>query len=239
MDPLFSMRVEKPSENTKADFKRFMKDYKYEYLSIFDHLKSALLFDLDLEEKFTSEKNASESQMSYLLLVGLNLVESYFYKYNFPDMYGDMDQEKITKYSTVIEKYYEFYDQIIGKHVTTMKEDELLIVYSPHGVEPLPIWKRLAFWVFEDPDVSAYHENSPEGVVFFYGKNIIHGRHIDSMRLIDITPTLLNYLELPVGKDMDGIVNSSMFVEDFKIGNPVLYISSYEEVEIKVPESPQ
>jgi len=239
MDPLFSMKVENPSENTEADFNRFNKDYKYEYLSIFDHLKNALLSDLDLEEKFTNEKNASGAQMSYLLLVGLNLVESYFYKYNFPDMYGDIDQEKITKYSTVIEKYYEFYDQIIGKHLASMKEDELLIVYSPHGIEPLPIWKRLVFWFFEDPDVSAYHENSPEGVVFFYGKNIIHGRHIEDMRLIDFTPTLLNYLELPVGKDMDGIVNSSMFVEDFKIGNPVLYISSYEEVEIKVPESPQ
>ncbi|MFC2165284.1 hypothetical protein ACFLT2_09845 [Acidobacteriota bacterium] len=239
MDPLFSMKVENPSENTQADFNRFNKDYKYEYLGIFDHLKNALLSDLDLEEKFTNEKNASEAQMSYLLLVGLNLVQSYFYKYNFPDMYGDIDQEKINKYSTVIEKYYELYDQIIGKHLVTMKEDELLIVYSPHGVEPLPIWKRIAFWIFEDPDVSASHSNSREGVVFFYGKNIIHGRHIEGMRLIDMAPTLLNYLELPVGKDMDGIVNSSMFLEDFKIGNPVLYISSYEEVEIKVPESPQ
>ena len=211
----------------------------YEYLSIFDHLKKALLCDLDLEEKFRERRTASEAQMSYLLLVGLNLVQSYFYKYNFPDMYGDIDQEKITKYSTVIEKYYELYDQIIGKHLATMKEDELLIVYSPHGVEPLPIWKRIAFWVFEDPDVSASHTNSREGVVFFYGKNIIHGRRIEGIRLIDMAPTLLNYLELPVGKDMDGIVNSSMFVEDFKIGNPVLYISSYEEVEIKVPESPQ
>ena len=102
MDPLFSMKVENPSDNTEADFNRFNKDYKYEYLGIFDHLKNALLSDLDLEEKFTNEKNASEAQMSYLLLVGLNLVQSYFYKYNFPDMYGDMGQEKITKYSTVI-----------------------------------------------------------------------------------------------------------------------------------------
>jgi len=239
MDPLFCMKVENPSESTKAYFNRFIKEYRYEYQSIFDHLKSAFLFDLDLEEKFTKEKNASEAQMSYLLLVGLNLVQSYFYKYNFPSMYGDIDQEKITKYSTVIEKYYQFYDQIIGKHLASMKEDDLLVVYSPHGVEPMPIWKRLAFRIFEDPDISASHENSPEGVVFFYGKNIIHGKRIEGMRLIDMAPTLLNYLELPVGKDMDGIVNSSIFVEDFKIGNPVLYISSYEEVEIKVPEPTQ
>jgi len=239
MDPLFCMGVEHPSPATEANFNRFLKDYKFEYMSIFDHLRSALLCDLDLEQKFTNAKNTSEAQMSYLLLVGLNLVESYFYKFNFPDMYGDIDQEKITKYSTVIERYYELYDQIIGKHLASMKEDELLIVYSPHGIEPLPIWKRLAFWLFEDPDVSASHGNSPEGVVFFYGKNIIHGKRIENIRLIDLAPTLLNYLGLPVGKDMDGIVNSSMFVDDFKIGNPVLYISSYEEVEIKVPEAPQ
>ena len=56
------------------------------------------------------------------------------------------------------------------------------------------------------------------------------------MKLIDIAPTLLNYLGLPVGKDMDGIVNSSIFMERFKLGNPVLYISSYEEIAIKQPE---
>jgi hypothetical protein len=235
-DPSYCVEVDTPSENTKSVFNRFYKDYKFESGIIFENLQRALLSDIECEEKFTQSKSEIQPQLSYLLLNGLNVVESYFYKYNFPDLFGDIDQEEITKYSTVIENYYQLYDQVIGKHLATMKEDELLVVYSPHGIEPLPIWERMVRWIFGDRDTSAYHEKGPEGVVFFYGKNIIRGRHIEETRLIDIAPTLLNYLELPVGKDMDGIVNSAMFVEDFKIENPVLYITSYEEVEIKVPE---
>jgi len=188
------------------------------------------------EEAFLRQKEETEPQLCYLLLVGLNLVESYFYKYNFPDTFGAIDQEEISEFASVIDNYYKFYDQIIGKYLASMKDDELILVYSPHGVEPLPVWKRLLHWIFGDPIVSAHHERAPDGVFYFYGKNIIHGKQIKGMRLIDIAPTLLNYLELPVGKDMDGVVNSSIFVDDFKFGNPVLYISSYEEVEITPPQ---
>lgn len=228
--------VDSPSESTMSLFNRLYKDYKFENNAILDHLRHALLSDISCEEKFTQSKNALQPQISYLLLNGLNLVESYFYKYNFPDLFGDIDQEELSKFGSVIQNYYQLYDQIIGKHLASLKEDELLIVYSSHGIEPLPIWKRMVHWIFGDKDISAYHENGPEGVIFFYGKDIIRGRHIEDMHLIDIAPTLLNYLELPVGKDMDGIVNSTMFEERFKVENPVLYITSYEEVEIKIPE---
>ena len=232
-DPLYCIDVPDVSEITQAAYSRFVKDYKLENLEILNHLRQALLFDMDCEERFLQKKEELQPQVSYLLLSGLNLVESYFYKYNFPDMFGAIEQEEIAKFSSVIEDYYQFYDQILGKHLAAMKEDELILVYSPHGIEPLPVWRRLLQWIFGDPAVSAYHEGAPAGVVYFYGKNIAHGIQVEGLRIIDIAPTLLNYLELPVGKDMDGIVNSSIFIEDFKIENPVLYISSYEEVEIK------
>jgi hypothetical protein len=238
-DRLKCMHVGSPSETTESLFNRLYKDYRFENNVILDHLRQALLSDIDCDEKFTQRKSEIQPQLSYLLLSGLNLVESYFYKFSFPDLFGDIDQEEISKFSTVIENYYKLYDQIVGKHLATMKEDELLVVYSPHGIEPLPIWKRMVHWLFGDKDIAAYHENGPEGVIFFFGKDIIRGRHIEEMRLIDIAPTLLNYLELPVGKDMDGIVNSTMFREGFKVENPVLYISSYEEVEIKSPPEEQ
>jgi len=86
-------------------------------------------------------------------------------------------------------------------------------------------------WVLNHPAVSAYHAEAPEGVVFFYGQEIIKGKNIEGMKLVDVAPTLLNYLGLPVGKDMDGIVNSSIFLNEYK--NPVLYISSYEDYDIR------
>jgi hypothetical protein len=225
-----------PSEKAAKLFNSFFQELQYEKSNIFDKLKQAFFRDYEYEEKFVEEKNQTQPQLAYFLLNGLNIVETYFYKYSFPDLFGDIDQEEINKYSSVIEKYYQFYDQIIGKYLASMKEDDLLIIYSPHGIEPLPLWKRVVERILGNPEVSAYHENAPEGVVFFYGKSIVKGKNIEGTRLIDIAPTLLYYLGLLVGKDMDGIVQSSIFVDEFTAENPVPYIFSYDEVTIKRPK---
>lgn len=225
-----------PSEKTEKLFNSFFQELQYETSNIFSKLQQAFFRDYEYEEKVLEEKNKTQPQLVYFLLNGLNIVETYFYKYSFPDLFGDIDQKEINKYSSVIEKYYQFYDQIIGKYLASMKEDELLIIYSPHGIEPLPLWKRVVERILGNPEVSAYHENAPEGVIFFYGKSIVKGKNIEGTRLIDIAPTLLYYLGLLVGKDMDGIVQSSIFVDEFTAENPVPYIFSYDEVTIKKPK---
>ncbi|MEW5900844.1 MAG: alkaline phosphatase family protein, partial [Acidobacteriota bacterium] len=197
--------------------------------------KTAFFRDNAAEEAASAEKYQKSPQVFYLRLDGLNSVQAYFFKYSSPQYFGDIDQERISRYGPVIEKYYEFYDELIGRYLTGMKEDELLVVYSPFGVEPLPLWKRFVERLLGDPDVSAYHERSPEGVVLFYGKGIRKGNRAGNMRLVDIAPTLLYYLGLPVGRDMDGIVQSPLFVAEFTAENPVIYISSYEDFYIRPP----
>jgi predicted AlkP superfamily phosphohydrolase/phosphomutase len=153
--------------------------------------------------------------------------------FSFPGEYGDIAQERIERYGAVIERTYDYYDGLIGKFLTGLKEDEILVVYSPFGVEPLPLWKRFVERLLGDPDVSAYHELAPDGVVFFYGKGVRKARLQEPLRIVDITPTLLYFLGLPVGRDMDGIVRSAVFGDDFIAENPIIYISSYEEFEIR------
>lgn len=235
MDWPYEFQIANPTQKSEKLFNLYFKELKYEPSDIFNIMKQAFFRDTEYEEKISQEKNGSQPQVIYFLLNGLNIVETYFYKYSFPDLFGNIDQEDINKYSSIIEKYYQFYDQIIGKYLASLKEDEVLVVYSPHGIEALPLWKRFVEWLLGNAEVSAYHENAPEGMIFFYGKEIVRGKNLEGMKLIDITPTLLHYLGLPVGKDMDGIVNSSIFVEEFKVENPILYISSYEEITIKSP----
>lgn len=233
LDWPYKLKITKPSPKAEKHFNLFFKELKYEPSHISNVVEQAFYGDFAYEEQFNQEKNKTHPQIVYFLLSGLNIVESYFYKYNFPDLFGNIDQEKINKYSSIIEKYYQYYDQIIGKYLASLKENEVLVIYSPHGIEALPLWKRFVEWLLGNAEISAYHEQAPDGVIFFYGKDIARGKNIEGMKLIDITPTLLNYLGLPVGKDMDGIVNSSIFMEEFKRENPVLYISSYEEISVK------
>ncbi len=216
----------------ETTFNRIFEDLRFETGEVFGKLKQALCFDIMLEKSVSQERETSLPQLFHFQLPGLNEAKKYFFKYSYPEIFGELDQTDLARYSKVIERYYQYYDQIIGKFLAAKKDDELLVVYSPHGIDMLPMWKRISEWIFGDSNVSGYHEKAPEGVVFFLGNEIASGRNISGMRLIDVAPTLLHYLGLPVGKDMDGVVNSSVFSPEYK-SEPVLYISSYEELEFK------
>ncbi len=198
--------------------------------------KSAFFKDCAREETVAREKSEAQPEVLYFLLDGLNLVETYFYKFSFPQQFGTIDQGDINLYGPVIEKYYEFYDALIGKYLTALKEEELLVVFSPHGIAPLPVWKRFVERLLGDPRVSAYHEMAPEGMIFFYGQAVRRGQKTGGVRLVDIAPTLLYYLGLPVGRDMDGVSASSFFTDEFVRENPIIYISSYEDFRIQLPQ---
>ncbi|MGB7296865.1 MAG: hypothetical protein WBC70_14865 [Candidatus Aminicenantales bacterium] len=202
---------------------------------LFTLARAAFFRDWAIEEVALGERSARSPQIFHLRLDGLNAVQAYFYKYCFPQPFGGVPQEGIDRYGAVIERYYEHYDGLIGKFLTGMKDDEILVVYSAFGVEPLPLWKRVLERMLGDPEVSAYHEEAPEGVVFFYGRSIRKAKNTETIRIVDIVPTLLYYLGLPVGRDMDGFVRSSLFSDDFRAMNPIIYISSYDDFEIQPP----
>jgi len=229
-------KIPDPTPRAETRFNLIFEDLKSDNSLIFSTVKRAFFSDFEYEDQVMQVKSGTQPQIVYFMLNGLNEVERYFYKYTFPDLFGNIEQDEINRYSSVIERYYQFYDDIIGRYLASRKEDELLVVYSPHGIEPLPLWNRVTEWLFGSAEISAYHELAPDGVAFFYGREIWRGRNIEGMRLIDIAPTLLNFLGLPIGKDMDGIVYSSIFRDEFKLENPVLFISSYEEHTIKQPD---
>ena len=221
--------------NPRTDklFRSVFQDFQFESSWIFTQVKQAFLRDADSEEQAFQAKSDIQPRMFSLLLDGATTAEMYFYKYSFPGEFGEIRQDEIQKYGSVIEKYYLFYDQIISKYLASLKEGELFIVYSPHGIESLPFWKRVVEWTLGNAEVSSYHEQAPPGVAFFYGKGIIKGGNFDAIRLVDLAPTILYYLGLPVGKDMDGGVRGSLFERAFADENPVLTITSYDDVGIK------
>jgi hypothetical protein len=199
-------------------------------------VRNAFLRDFAAEESSGAERDERQSQVFHLRLDGLNIVQAYFYKYSFPEQFGDIPPDRLERFGSVIEHYYEYYDGLVGKFLTGLKEDEILAVYSPFGVEPLPLWKRFVERLLGDPEISAYHELAPDGVIFFYGKGVRKAKQEGALRIVDITPTLLYFLGLPVGRDMDGMVRSSVFGDDFIAENPIIYISSYEEFQVEPPQ---
>lgn len=235
--------VAPPSAETRGDpdpradkaFGQVFKMDGSETGRLLEAARRAFARDWALEEGAFAEKGRRAPGYFHLRLDGLNTVEAFFYKYSFSEQFGNIAPEELNRYGPVISRYYEFYDQLIGKYLTGLKDNDLLVVYSPYGVEPLPLWKRFVEWTLGNSDISAYHEDQPDGVVFFYGNGIGRRNTVEGIKIVDIAPTLLYYLGLPVGKDMDGIVQSPVFIGDFTAENPIFSISSYEEIEFRKP----
>jgi predicted AlkP superfamily phosphohydrolase/phosphomutase len=75
-------------------------------------------------------------------------------------------------------------------------------------IEPLP------------PEASGGRHH-PEGVFLAIGPGIRRGALVDGARIIDITPTILYALGLPVPEDLDGRVLTEAFTSEYLAANPV------------------
>ena len=60
-----------------------------------------------------------------------------------------------------------------------------------------------------------------EGILIVSGKGIKRGFDIKGATLVDIAPTALHLLDLPIPIDMDGKVSSTMFEEDWMKSHPI------------------
>jgi hypothetical protein len=225
--------IQAPGPRAEKQAAEILGDSAFPGDPLFALARAAFLRDWATEAAANKERSALSPQVFHLHLDGLNTVQAYFYKYSVPQSFGGVPQEGIDRYGAVIERYYEYYDGLIGKFLTGLKDDEILVVYSAFGIEPLPLWKRFVERLLGDSEISAYHELAPDGVGLFYGRGIQKSRNTETIRIVDIVPTLLYYLGLPVGRDMDGIVRSSIFSDDFRAINPIIYISSYEDFQVQ------
>jgi len=76
-----------------------------------------------------------------------------------------------------------------------------------------------------DYRISGMHDKY--GIFIAYGPIIKQGYEIGKVGITDIVPTLLYYLGMPVGKDMDGLVKDSLFEKDFN-NKRIQYIGTYD-----------
>ena len=101
-----------------------------------------------------------------------------------------------------------------------------MLIVSSHGMEPLTPLKRVLERLVGDPLVSGTHERAPDGFALAFGPAVRPGRP-DRGSVADITPTVLYFLGLPIGRDMDGTARTDFFQPAFTASRPVAFIPSY------------
>jgi hypothetical protein len=97
---------------------------------------------------------------------------------------------------------------------------------SGFGVRPVTPLKHFAAHLLRDPDVRATHENGPDGFLLAYGTTVAPGRKPRGS-IVDLTPTVLYFLGLPIGRDMDGFARADVFLPSFTADRPITFIPSH------------
>lgn len=159
-------------------------------------------------------------------LPGLDAVGHYFLRYANPSAFGDVSEGELRRYGRVLTEYYGLLDAVLGRLIESMGSEDLLLVVSGFGMEPLSPGKRMLERVVGNGRLSGSHERSPDGFLLAYGSSVSPGRPRRAS-VLDFTPTVLYYLGLPVGRDMEGFARTDLFRMDFTASRPITFIPTY------------
>jgi len=172
-------------------------------------------------------------------LPGLELVSRYFLRYHEPGAFGDVTPAERETFGRVLGGYYELLDAMLGRLASAAGDDALVLVVSPHGVEPLGAVERLSRFLLRDasgidPLASGWWRRGPDGVFILRGPGIGSGARLDDMDLVDVVPTVLFAMGLPIGRDMSGDLMRRVFEPEFLERHTVQFVPAYPRLS---PES--
>ena len=144
---------------------------------------------------------------------GIDVVSHRYWKYIEPSRYRNVDPAEIPRFRTVIERYYEYTDGLLGTILERRRPGDTFVLVSDHGFH-------------------AYgHKDGPAGFLVIAGANVAAGVSPEDVELADITPTVLALLGMPAGEDMDGRVLDELFTPEWRTSYPVERITTYDTPE--------
>jgi len=126
-------------------------------------------------------------------------------------------------YQDVVQAAYRFQDMLISRLMQLAGEDATVVIVSDHGFHSGNLRMKALPQVHAAPSIQ--HRN--HGIFAACGPGIKKDETLYGATLLDIAPTILAMMNLPVGKDMDGMVLSQIFEKKPNIK----YIESWDNVD--------
>jgi len=142
-----------------------------------------------------------------------------------PELFGTLRRGDPRR--SMLDRYYAYLDGHVGRLIGQTAPGDLLLVLSGFGMERNPLVKRLFARLIGEGDVTGSHEAAPDGFLLAYGTNVASGEYRRGS-IVDVAPTVLYYMGLPIGRDMDGFVRTDLFRAGFTRDHPVTYTLTHE-----------
>ena len=128
----------------------------------------------------------------------------------------------------MFDRYYGYVDAQIATAVEHLQPGDLLLVVSGFGMQPVGALEHTINRLLREPDVSGTHGGAPDGFLLAYGASVARGRQQPRASVVDVAPTILYFLGLPLGRDMDGYARTDLFRRSFTEERPITFIPTYD-----------
>ncbi len=189
------------------------------------HLRRIVAATRSVEAAARALMEAERPDLTMVYFQGIDEVGHRFARYESPPLPG-VDPADADRYGGVMDAFYRFQDEVIGRLVEAAGPDAAIMVLSDHGFarggerpvnEPADLSGRAALW------------HVGPGILLMAGGPVIPTR-LGQARLVDIAPTALAMLGLPVAEEMSGGPLRAALGEGFLREHPIAAIVSYEQV---------
>lgn len=156
-----------------------------------------------------------------LYLRGSDFTSHGFWKFRAPHevpFFSVSEQEK-RWFRDVIDNYYIYLDELLGKYLKLAGEGSTIFVLSDHGFQAVSEEEA------ESPELSGTHHIN--GILFCKGPAFRKGFRITHASIYDFLPTMLTVAGLPQAADMPGRVLMEAMESKFVGKNPLKKVKTY------------
>jgi len=170
----------------------------------------------------------SAGQAVFVRLPGLSEAsERYFGGYALRRFSGRQGRE-LDRAVEILGGYYEELDSFLAALWNQVSGPKLLAVVSSSGVEEPTAVERFVEGFRRGSRLRGDLGRGADGILCLMGEGIRSDTLVTGASLVDVAPTLLYGLGLPVARDLDGRVLAEVFERSFLDSHPLTFVPSYE-----------
>jgi len=166
---------------------------------------------------------------------GLDRIGRAFLRYQRPDRFGNVTTDELDHFAAVLPDYYRFIDAWLGVLAAAVGPEARILVVSPYGLEPVDVATRVRNALSGQWHDTGTDRDGPPGILLAAGPGFREEGRLERARAVDILPTLLYLLDLPVGRDMDGQPLPQFASDAFADDHAIAAVPSWETVTVVPP----
>jgi predicted AlkP superfamily phosphohydrolase/phosphomutase len=177
--------------------------------------------------------------LEMVLLRGVDVISHHFWKFHEPDaaVYEASDRptrEEVEELGSTVTDHYRLVDRLIGDLIADMGPDDVALVISDHGFEA-------GMQPYRKGVLSGTHESEDAlyGILIASGGPVRKAVQLEGVSIVDIAPTVLHLLGLPVPESMEGRVVADALDPAWLASHPIGRIAAYDDPPVLLPDLPR